>query len=387
MLIEDAETENMDLIVDSLVTDTISDVLQSQNEEKTELNLLEINNDELELNEISELTDIPELNNEDLNNILNLDNENNQDNQNNEDEINDIPDIEDEDCRELDEKIRALINAGATEYREFLDDDVSDFKVLNSDCSLSDISVSTKNSDILKYVNINEFPVQLNMIETLDMTLDNYLDNSINNKIPPTEWKSILFQICFGLAVAQKHFLFVHNDLHSSNIMFKNTELQHLYFKYKNKFFKIPTYNKVTKIIDFGRATFKLGNKIFFSDVFKKNEDAFGQYSYPFNNNSLRNCRIKPNMSFDLSRFATTIIERFNNYDEEYDEVRDLLQLWMTDKFGNDLSELDEDFDLYKIIARNVKSAHPKQQLNKKLWNEFEVNEDDIPSDVFVYKY
>ena len=56
-------------------------------------------------------------------------------------------------------------------------------------------------------------------------------------------------------------------------------------------------------------------NKIYFSDVFKKNEDAFGQYTYPYNN-SLKNCRIKPNMSFDLSRLATTIMERFENDDD-----------------------------------------------------------------------
>ena len=36
-----------------------------------------------------------------------------------------------------------------------------------------------------------------------------------------------------------------------------------MYFRYKNKYFKIPTYGKITKIIDFGRATFKVKNQIF----------------------------------------------------------------------------------------------------------------------------
>ena len=132
--------------------------------------------------------------------------------------------------------------------------DFSDVRVLGSDCSMSDISASSKNSDILKYVHIPNFPIQLNMIETLDYTLDNYIDNSIDKKITPTEWKSILFQVCFGLAVAQKHFLFVHNDLHSSNIMFKKTDKEYLYFKFRDNCFKIPTFNKISKIIDFGRA-------------------------------------------------------------------------------------------------------------------------------------
>lgn len=269
-----------------------------------------------------------------------------------------------------------------------LRDDISnEIKIIESDCSFSDISDSSTSSDSLKYAKIPNFPVQLNFIESLDGTLDNYIDNSVNKKIPPTEWKSILFQICFGLAVAQKHYLFVHNDLHSSNIMFKNTEKTFLYYKLGNRYFKIPTFNKISKIIDFGRATFKVGSKIYFSDVFMKNEDAWGQYTYPNNTNTLKHCRVKPNMSFDLSRFATTIIDRFEFCDEKYDEVINLVKHWMKDRFGNDLSELEEDFDLYKIIARNVKSAHPRSQLNKKIWNEFEITEDQIPNSEFVYKF
>ena len=65
-------------------------------------------------------------------------------------------------------------------------------------------------------------------------------------------------------------------------------------------------------------------------------------------------------MSFDLSRLATTIMERFENDDDKYDEIRSLLNLWVTDRHGNNLSELEEDFDLYKVIAKNVKSANPK---------------------------
>ena len=117
-----------------------------------------------------------------------------------------------------------------------------------------------------------------------------------------------------------------------------------------------------------------------------KNEDAWGQYTYP-NNNSLRNCKIKPNMSFDLSRFATTINERFEYCDENYDDIKNLIQLWMRDKFGNDLSELDEDFDLYKIIVKMLNQHNLKVKLYKKIWNEFEVEKEEIPPSEFIYKY
>ena len=247
--------------------------------------------------------------------------------------------------------------------------------------SISDISISSGELDKINYCKLKNFPVQVNMIEMLDGTLDNYIDKT-GNKISETEWKSIIFQICFGLSVAQKEYDFVHNDLHSSNIMFKDTSNTHLYFNFKGNYFKIPTYGKITKIIDFGRATFKLNNKIFFSDVFKKNGDAEGQYSFPYHN-SIKNCRIKPNKSFDLSRLATTIIEHF----EHGTAIFNLLKLWASDKYGNFLMNYEDNFNLYKIIAKNVISAIPKNQINKMIFKEFLIKKEDISPNEFIYNY
>ena len=79
----------------------------------------------------------------------------------------------------------------------------------------------------VNFVKLFNIPVQINCIEMLDKTLDNHLEE--NDGISDEEWTSILFQVCFGLAVAQKHYNFVHNDLHSSNIMLKKTELEFLF--------------------------------------------------------------------------------------------------------------------------------------------------------------
>ena len=244
----------------------------------------------------------------------------------------------------------------------------------------SDLSFNSVGNNEVNFVNLYDFPVQLNCIEMLNDTLDNYLEE--NGEISETEWKSILFQICFGLSVAQKKFNFVHNDLHSSNIMFKNTNLEFLYFNFKGKCFKIPTFGKIVKIIDFGRATFNVGNNIFFSDVFKKNGDAEGQYSFPYNN-TLNNCKIKPNKSFDLSRLATTIIEHF----QENSPIFKLLKLWASDKYGNFLMKYEDDFNLYKIIAKNVKSAIPKNQINKMIFKEFIIEKENIGKEEFLYNY
>jgi hypothetical protein len=249
---------------------------------------------------------------------------------------------------------------------------------LNSD---SDLSLSSCDMYEINYCCIKDYPVQINCIEMLNGTLDNYIEK-IDNNIPETEWKSILFQVCFGLAVAQKQYDFVHNDLHSSNIMFKETELEYLYYNFKGTYFKIPTFGKISKIIDFGRATFNYKNKLFFSDVFKKNGEAEGQYNYPYLNN-LDKCKIKPNKSFDLSRLATTIIEHF----EEDSDIFRLLKLWCSDKYGNFLMELNDDFNLYKIIAKNVKSAVPKNQINKLIFKEFIVEKDSINANEYIYNY
>jgi hypothetical protein len=308
-------------------------------------------------------------------------------------DIDNLEFVENDDlsCDENDEKDK---NIELDKLEELLNEsEVSDE---NSDSdgnenSYSDndsLSIQSFNSDMsmdnslryLYYITLKNYPVQLVCLEKLNCTLDNLMEDGYD--ITDKEWKSILFQICFGLSVAQKNYEFVHNDLHSSNIMFKNTEEEFIYFRYKSKYFRIPTFGKITKIIDFGRATFKVKNQIFFSDVFKKNGDAEGQYSFPYNN-TLKDCKIKPNRSFDLSRLATTIIEHFS----EESTIYKLLKLWCTDKNGNDLMDYNDDFNLYKLIAKNVISAVPVKQLDKIIFKEFLIEKKDIPEGKRVYFY
>ena len=217
-------------------------------------------------------------------------------------------------------------------------------------------------------------------MELLDGALDDLIEDKTYN-LTDIEWISILFQICFGLAISQKYFKFVHNDLHSSNIMFKKTELDFLYYNVNNMYFKIPTYSKITKIIDFGRATFFIKNKIFFSDVFKKNGDAEGQYSYPYHNNITKN-KVKTNYSFDLARLSTTIIEHF----EEDSELFNFVKNWSKDQFGNCLIYANDDFDLYKNIAQNVLNSIPKKQLLNRIFDIFKIEKDNIPENTHIYK-
>ena len=252
-------------------------------------------------------------------------------------------------------------------------------KSINS--SLSNISDSSPDFKFLKYARLNNFPVQLCCMELLDKTLDEVIDDKSYN-ISDIEWTSILFQICFGLSVAQKKFNFVHNDLHSSNIMFKNTQLEYLYFHINNRYYKIPTFGKTTKIIDFGRATFNVGSKLYFSDVFKKNGDAEGQYSYPYHNHVNKN-KVKTNKSFDLARLSTTIVQHF----EEDTELFNLIKDWSTDRYGNCLIYHSDNFELYRKIAKDVNGSIPKNQLKKDIFTKFVIEQTDIPDKQHIFKY
>ena len=251
----------------------------------------------------------------------------------------------------------------------------------NSIISLnSDFEIDTQ-IDKVYYCQFKRYPVQLVAMEKMEYTLENLIED-LEHEITEDEWFSILFQICFGLSVAHKRNKFVHNDLHCSNIMFTETEQEYLYFKYKSRVYRLPTFGRITKIIDFGRATFEVDGNLFFSDVFRKNGDAEGQYSFPYNN-SLKDCKIKPNPSFDLCRLSKTIVE----YVDPESDVFRLLELWSRDKYGNSLLEHEDDFDLYRIIAKNVRSAVPVKQLEKKVFQRFIIEESDVPENTIVYKY
>ena len=126
------------------------------------------------------------------------------------------------------------------------------------------------------YANIFKFPVQTIALECCEDTLDSYI---INTKIKDDEWESIISQIIFTLITYQKVFEFTHNDLHTNNIVYNKTEKKYLYYKYDNKHYKIPTFGKIYKIIDFGRAIYKFKGNIICSDSYAPEGDAHTQYN------------------------------------------------------------------------------------------------------------
>jgi len=234
-------------------------------------------------------------------------------------------------------------------------------------------------------VSVKEFPVNIITIECCENTFDDLL---VNDKIDNNELTCIILQILMILITYQKLFNFTHNDLHTNNIMYIKTEKKYLYYKYNDKHYKIPTYGKLFKIIDFGRAIYEYKGQVMYSDSFHKDGDAATQYNSPpfYNTNKPL---IEPNMSFDLCRLGCSI---YDFIIDKYDDTKNMSPIhkiivdWCLDDEGknmlykNNNQERYPDFKLYKMIARKVHGHLPHKVLQQKLFNKFMVPKKEIKS-------
>jgi hypothetical protein len=231
------------------------------------------------------------------------------------------------------------------------------------------------------YATFTQFPVQIICMEQCDNTIDYLIDNG---KLSEDQWFSALMQIIMILITYQKMFSFTHNDLHTNNIMYVPTNNKFIYYYYNKKHYKVPTYGKIYKIIDFGRAIYKFNGKIFCSDSFQIGGDAATQYNTePFFNENKP--RLEPNMSFDLCRLACSIfdyivddLDDIKNIDE-CDPIVKLITQWCLDDNGRNVLyktsgvERYPDFKLYKMIARCVHNHTPQMQLDRPEFSKFSI--------------
>lgn len=295
-----------------------------------------------------------------------------------------------------DQKKSASLKSGSTcssrtshtNENDLIDDDlIEDLDCLNSNSGSENGSIKSKSgsngsnsgsngSDIEEeklILTIQKFPVQVICMEHCENTLDDLI---INTDLSDDEWLSALMQIIMTLIAYQKLFSFTHNDLHTNNIMYIPTNKKFIYYFYKKKHYKVPTFGKIFKIIDFGRAIYKFENKLFCSDSFQTGGDAVTQYNTePFFND--KKPRLEPNFSFDLCRLACSI---FDYMIDDMDSIKNinccdpivkLIVEWCTDDNGinvlykNNGAERYPEFKLYKMIARCVHNHTPNAQLDR----------------------
>lgn len=252
------------------------------------------------------------------------------------------------------------------------------FDVHSCDCEDDDDeSFEDDEFEPFAWATFSNVPVQITVMEQCDGTL--YELCMANPEVE--KHKAWITQVLFALSFAQKNFGFVHNDLHANNIMYVSTEKEFLHYSLNGHFYKVPTFGYIIKLIDFERGTgsVKLTGmkepKLFISDHFMISEEAGGQYNTePYYTNKAPH--VRPNASFDLARFATSMFWDFfpegpKHTEYSTNQIFQWFIKWMTteDKksvlFRDDKSRHDRyhEFHLYKAIARFCKNAVPSKYL------------------------
>jgi hypothetical protein len=245
------------------------------------------------------------------------------------------------------------------------------------DASYSDLDsdYSDDNEEEIKNVTIKEFPVAIVTSEKCECTLDYYM---LHNDIKVDEWSSILIQIIMTLITYQKLFMFTHNDLHTNNIMYNTTDVKFIYYKYNKNIYRVPTYGKLYKIIDYGRSIYRYNNVLICSDSYHKDGDASTQYNFePYMNSNKP--RLEPNYSFDLCRLACSIYDFLipENENEDDNDITRLITEWCKDDKGRNVlyksngEDRYPNFKLYKMIARTVHLHLPESQLVRPMFSKY----------------
>ena len=209
----------------------------------------------------------------------------------------------------------------------------------------------------------------------------------VNDEIDDDELGCIVVQILMILATYQKLFNFTHNDLHTNNIMYIKTEKKYLCYKLNGKHYKVKTYGKIIKIIDFGRAIYTYKGVLNCSDSFAPDGDAVTQYNCePFFDKS--KTRVEPNYSFDLCRLGCSMIDFILDKTEDIDNIKlpihKIILNWCLDDKGRNIlykadgTERYPDFKLYKMIARKVNKHKPVDELDDIYFKRFVVARKEI---------
>ena len=258
-------------------------------------------------------------------------------------------------------------------------DNSSLFSQENENSLSSDISdYSSFDDNDLVNATIYDFPVQVICLEKMEYTLDSLLENE-DKELTNDEWGSCLFQLIMILITYQKVFDFTHNDLHTNNIMYISTNRRYLNYKYNNIYYRVPTYGRIYKIIDFGRSIYKFKGRVICSDSYHSEGDAATQYNFgPYFND--KKPRLTPNKSFDLCRLACSL---FDYFEEDLmkpnikNPIAKIINEWIKDNKGrnilykNNREERYPDFKLYKMIVRTVNNHIPEKQLKKEVFQKY----------------
>ena len=169
--------------------------------------------------------------------------------------------------------------------------------------------------------------------------------------------------------------------------MYCETDKKFLYYKVNHTYYKVPTFGKLFKIIDFGRAIYKFRGQLLCSDSYHPEGDAATQYNCePYLND--KKPRLEPNMSFDLCRLGCALYDFL--IDEEPTKIVQMMLNWVNDDKGRNIlykkngDERYPDFKLYKMIARTVNKHVPIDVLSNAYFDKFIIPKKEIKPTLHV---
>jgi len=328
------------------------------------------------------------INNNEVNNDIEkiYENEESDDDSSNDSETNYTSDEEDGEDHEEDDDDNSAIDQDEDEDDEDEEenDEEDEDDEEEEDDSAIDENDDENDDDIPIYAYIHDFPIQLICLEPCKNTIDSLFQSG---ELDEKTAAAALMQIIMSLLVFQKCFHFTHNDLHTNNIMYIETEEEYLYYQFNNKIYKVPTYGKLYKIIDFGRAIYKFQGRTYCSDSFSPEGDANSQYNCePYLNE--KKPRLEPNYSFDLCRLGCSIFDFILDEDyleqddsEEIDDLQRTVIRWCSDDNSKNVlykksgEERYPNFKLYKMIARTVHNHTPEAQLDDPYFSQFALSD------------
>jgi hypothetical protein len=240
--------------------------------------------------------------------------------------------------------------------------------------------------------------------ETCQGTMDELLNYSeyapINTPEKELLWSAWTFQVIAALCQLQGGLRLTHNDLHTNNVLWKETTEEFLWYKDSlDRVWKVPTFGRIFTIIDYGRAIFSINNFFCISSDYQDGRNAAGQYNFgPLEDPD--EPKIMPNKSFDLSRLSCSLVRGLFPYNPEAKEnpkvltkekgwamyetnhpLFNLLWSWLRGDNGANVLEMQDGsekypgFDMYIEIAKQVHGAIPHMQLSHPAMKGFMVKE------------
>jgi hypothetical protein len=275
----------------------------------------------------------------------------------------------------------------------------------NESVSSNATSEASFSEEYTLHAELKQMPVVVMYCEKMENTLDELLEQPEyapvgNRQQQEAQWTAWLFQICAALVQLQNTITLIHNDLHSSNVLWRKTSEEYLWYKdTKGRTYRVPTYGYIFSIIDYGRAIFTVNGHTCVSSDYDEGHDAYGMYNFgPIQDDNLP--VVRPNRSFDLCRLACSLVRGLYPCNPEqktkgavltkevsgdgHVAIREtmsplfnLLWGWLKMKDGGNVLETDTGdekypgFDLYVAIAADVKDAVPDAQLLKAIFQQF----------------